>query len=238
MSSSISSITDKVIAIVPAAGIGARMEANIPKQYLMLDNKTILEHTLERLLAHQMIDKVVVALHSDDDIFSTLPLSHHQKIRIVTGGKNRADSVLAALSTLEKNSWVLVHDAARPCLTHYDIDKLLNVRKDYPDGAILAMPVRDTMKRADDRGCIKNTVCREQLWHAMTPQMFPSNQLIKHLQSALMSNEINVTDEASAMEWAGFHPYLVEGRADNIKITHPNDLPLAKLFIKAQGDFL
>lgn len=225
---------EHTIAIVPAAGIGARMEAKLPKQYLMLGDKTILGHTLDRLLNHPYIDKVIVALHPEDSYFANIPQAKHSKIATVVGGQSRADSVLAALNTITHNTWVLVHDAARPCLTVVDINKLLNTRDDYPQGAILATPVRDTMKRAAANGCIQQTVCREQLWHAMTPQMFQSLPLTKHLTAALLSSEVQVTDEASAMEWSGIHPYLVSGRADNIKITHPDDLAIAQVFLDAQ----
>lgn len=229
-----SSEAGNVIAIVPAAGIGSRMGSNIPKQYLPLANQTILACTLDRLLNNENISKVIVALHPCDQQFYSLSQSQHRKIATVVGGDNRADSVLAALNTVTENTWVLVHDAARPCLTDMDINKLLAVRDKQPQGAILAMPVRDTMKRANNAGCIENTVCREKLWHAMTPQMFQSNQLKNNLSEAIENDALNVTDEASAMELAGITPFLVIGRADNIKVTHPEDLPLAELFIAAQ----
>ncbi|MGI2259127.1 2-C-methyl-D-erythritol 4-phosphate cytidylyltransferase [Shewanella sp. GXUN23E] len=228
----------QTLAIVPAAGIGARMGADIPKQYLMLGEQCILAHTLDSLLAHPAIDAVVVALHPDDVWFAALPQSRHPKIRTVLGGKERADSVLAALQSLSpeiaQNAWVLVHDAARPCLHSRDIDKLLAARQQFPQGAILAMPVRDTMKRAGVKGEIAQTVCRENLWHALTPQMFPADELAQQLAAALAAGTV-VTDEASAMEWAGINPGLVSGRADNIKVTHPDDLPLAQLFLQAQS---
>ncbi|MCF1427460.1 MAG: 2-C-methyl-D-erythritol 4-phosphate cytidylyltransferase [Shewanella sp.] len=228
----------QTLAIVPAAGIGARMGADIPKQYLMLGEQCILAYTLDSLLAHPLIDAVVVALHPNDVWFASLPQSRHPKICTVVGGKERADSVLAALNSLTpevaKYAWVLVHDAARPCLHRQDIDKLLAARQRFPQGAILAMPVRDTMKRAGSHGEIAQTVCRENLWHALTPQMFPVGALAAKLAAALAAG-VRVTDEASAMEWAGVKPGLVSGRADNIKVTHPDDLPLAQLFLQAQG---
>ncbi|MCH4293438.1 2-C-methyl-D-erythritol 4-phosphate cytidylyltransferase [Shewanella sp. 3B26] len=224
-----------IVAIVPAAGIGSRMGATIPKQYLPLLDKPILAHTLARLLSHPAIDKVIVAVAADDSWFDSLAEAHHPKLTRVLGGKERADSVLAALSGLpdNSNSWALVHDAARPCLTHGDIDALLESRQGFPQGAILAMPVRDTMKRAAKDGSIETTVCREALWHALTPQLFPATSLKLNLKQALDAG-VAVTDEASAMEWAGVHPGLVSGRADNIKVTHPDDLQLAALFLEAQ----
>ncbi|QSX36237.1 2-C-methyl-D-erythritol 4-phosphate cytidylyltransferase [Shewanella sedimentimangrovi] len=223
-----------VIAIVPAAGIGSRMGAALPKQYLPLGEQCILGHTLDCLLSHPAINSVIVAISADDTWFADLPQARHPKLATVLGGKERADSVLAALSAIkETNAWALVHDAARPCLRAEDIDALLASRGQFPLGAILASPVRDTMKRAGADGTIANTVCREALWHALTPQLFPASQLQQYLTSALAAG-VAVTDEASAMEWAGVAPGLVPGSADNIKVTHPDDLRLAALFLAAR----
>ncbi|MGI1987610.1 2-C-methyl-D-erythritol 4-phosphate cytidylyltransferase [Shewanella glacialipiscicola] len=219
-----------VVAIVPAAGIGSRMGADRPKQYLEVCGQSILAHTLDRLLFHPQISQVIVALHPDDNIFDSLPQAVHPKLTKVLGGGERADSVLAALQLAPQNSWALVHDAARPCLTVSDIDKLLASRVQFPQGAILAMPVRDTMKRANQQGEIGSTVCRDNLWHALTPQLFKAQQLKGCLNAAIAAGVV-VTDEASAMEWAGISPGLVSGRADNIKVTHPDDLGLAELFL-------
>lgn len=225
-------------AIVPAAGIGTRMGAAVPKQYLPLAGQPILGHTLDRLLAHPQINSLVVALHPQDKWFASLPQAKHSKITCVMGGTERADSVLNALKTIEQNSWALVHDAARPCVTEQDIDKLILSLKASPQGSILALPVRDTMKQArlDSNTaipCIEQTICREQLWHALTPQLFPTGLLAKNIAAAMAAG-IKVTDESSAMEWAGYHPALIAGRADNIKVTHPDDLDLAELFLQAQ----
>lgn len=225
-----------VIAIVPAAGIGSRMGADIPKQYLMLGQQCILAHTLDILLSHSAIDQVVVALHPQDKYFSQLPQSHHSKLTTVVGGGERADSVLAALDYVEAfnpEAWALVHDAARPCVTNQDITKLIESINLHPQGAILAAPVRDTMKRSDTNGKIVNTVDRALLWHALTPQFFPVTVLRQHLSAALTAH-VPITDEASAMEWAGIMPGLVSGRVDNIKVTHPDDLQLAALFMSQQ----
>ncbi|GIU45986.1 2-C-methyl-D-erythritol 4-phosphate cytidylyltransferase [Shewanella sairae] len=222
----------QIIAIVPAAGIGSRMGATLPKQYLALNEQTILGHTLDCLLSHPSIEKVVVALSPVDDYFAELPQAVHPKLEAVIGGKERADSVLAGLQIADAGAWVLVHDAARPCLTHADIDKLIASSSAFPQGAILAAPVRDTMKRTNAEGVITATVCREQLWHALTPQFFPVHSLKKNLTDALAAGAL-ITDEASAMEWAGIMPAVVSGRADNIKVTHPDDLQLASLFLKS-----
>lgn len=221
---------DKIVAVVPAAGIGSRMGAEIPKQYLAINDTPILGLTLAILLTHPKIDKVIVALHPKDTLFSSLPQASHPKLYTVIGGGERADSVLACLKGIEDDAWALVHDAARPCLTHDDIDKLLASREQFPQGAILAAPVRDTMKRAKRDGTIEKTVCREQLWHALTPQLFLGGELRGNLTAALKENA-TVTDEASAMEWAGISPGLVLGNVENIKITHPDDLRLAALFL-------
>ncbi|AQS39211.1 2-C-methyl-D-erythritol 4-phosphate cytidylyltransferase [Shewanella psychrophila] len=220
----------KIVAIVPAAGIGSRMGAELPKQYLKIADKPILSLTLHLLLTHPRVERVIVALHPQDSYFSSLAEASHPKLESVIGGDERADSVLACLNRVDDDYWAMVHDAARPCLTHNDIDKLIDSLALFPQGAILASPVRDTMKRGDKQGRIEQTVCREQLWHALTPQLFPVTSLRDNLAKALML-KVNITDEASAMEWAGVAPGLVTGRADNIKITHPDDLRLAELFL-------
>lgn len=229
-----SQLTNQVIAVVPAAGIGSRMGAEVPKQYLALNEQTILGHTLDCLLSHPQIVQVIVALNPEDKHFSLLPQAQHKKLQTVTGGNERADSVLAALQLADEESWVLVHDAARPCLSHLDIDKLIASTTTFPQGAILGAPVRDTMKRTGDNGEISTTVCRDNLWHALTPQYFKAKQLKHNLESALKAGA-KITDEASAMEWAGTMPGIVSGRADNIKVTHPDDLQLAALFLKNSG---
>ncbi|GGB55968.1 2-C-methyl-D-erythritol 4-phosphate cytidylyltransferase [Shewanella inventionis] len=222
-----------IIAIVPAAGIGSRMGADKPKQYLMLGQQSILAHTLDVLLSHTDISQVIVALHPQDQHFKQLPQATHPKLSLVIGGGERADSVLAALDyalAINPQAWVLVHDAARPCLRHEDINKLIGSVEQHPQGAILAAPVRDTMKRSDASGQITSTVDRALLWHALTPQFFPITSLHRNLSQALAA-KVSITDEASAMEWAGVRPGLVNGRVDNIKVTHPDDLQLAALFI-------
>lgn len=218
-------------AIVPAAGIGSRMGADCPKQYLQLAGRTILEHTLGCLLSHPAIARVIVALAPHDEWFEQLSVAADPRIVRVEGGAERAYSVLNALHVTE-GKWVLVHDAARPCLTHGDLDALIASALAC-DGAILGSRVRDTMKRTDEAGNIVATVEREQLWHALTPQMFPSATLKRALEEELALGAL-ITDEASAMERAGFTVKMVEGRADNIKVTRPEDLSLAELFLQQQ----
>lgn len=219
-------------AIVPAAGIGSRMGADCPKQYLTLAGKTILEHTLGCLLSHPAIARVIVALAPHDGWFEQLAVAADPRILRVEGGIERAYSVLNALHVAQ-GKWVLVHDAARPCLCHGDLDKLIATAMAC-DGAILGSRVRDTMKRTDGAGNIVATVEREQLWHALTPQMFPAGTLKRALEEGLALGAL-ITDEASAMERAGFTVKMVEGRADNIKVTRPEDLSLAELFLQQQS---
>lgn len=219
-------------AIVPAAGIGSRMGADCPKQYLQLAGQTILEHTLGALLSHPAIARVIVALAPHDRWFDALPVATDPRVLRVEGGAERAFSVLNALHVAE-GGWVLVHDAARPCLTHCDLDRLIATAIQC-GGAILGSRVRDTMKRSDAMGNILGTVDREQLWHALTPQMFPTHTLLRALEEGLALGA-TITDEASAMERAGFTVRMVEGRADNIKVTRPEDLSLAGLFLSQQA---
>jgi len=222
-------------AIVPAAGVGRRMGSDIPKQYLPLNDRLVIEHTLQRLLDYPRIEKTLVALSPGDEWWPDTAYANHADVIAVDGGVERCHSVLNALNKLsesaEDGDWVLVHDAARPCLRSGDIDRLIEQLNDHPVGGILGMPVRDTMKRADAAGQIIDTVCREGLWHAFTPQMFRLRVLRKALSQAIEQGK-PVTDEASAMELAGFVPKLVEGHPDNIKITRPEDLALAAFYLK------
>ncbi|OOH91223.1 2-C-methyl-D-erythritol 4-phosphate cytidylyltransferase [Pasteurellaceae bacterium 15-036681] len=216
-----------IYVVIPASGIGSRMQANLPKQYLKLQGKTILEHTLSIFLEHPQVEKIVVAVSETDPYYANIELLHHAKIEIVFGGETRADSVFNALQVVPDSSWVLVHDAARPCLKRSDLDKLLQIED--TNGAILATPAIDTMKRANGAQ-ISHTEDRSTLWHALTPQFFPTDKLKDALINAFQQ-KLNVTDEASAMEFAGFHPLLVAGRSDNLKITRPEDLALAEFYL-------
>ena len=219
----------KIIAIIPAAGVGSRMQADKPKQYLTILGKTVLQHTLEIMLSHPAISRVIVALSKNDPYAAELAVLSHPKIQLVEGGATRAESVLSALNAVsEEHVWVLVHDAARPCLTTPDLDKLLATTDE--NGAILAVPVTDTVKRANIAGNIIATEDRSQLWQAQTPQFFPLDLLKKALNTGIRQ-KLTITDEASAMEFAGFQPHLVMGRRDNIKITRPEDLALAEFYL-------
>ena len=224
--------TQSVIAVVPAAGVGSRMKADRPKQYLKIHGKTILEHTVEKLLSHPQIAQIVVAISDGDPYYPELALNQNPKVIRVSGGSERADSVLSALNYIAEQQlgdWVMVHDAARPCVQLSDIDKLISGAMSHDVGAILAAPVRDTMKRGA-QGQIEHTVERADLWHALTPQMFRAKPLWKALSEALQHGA-SITDEASAFEWKGLSPALVAGRSDNFKITQPEDLALAEFYL-------
>jgi 2-C-methyl-D-erythritol 4-phosphate cytidylyltransferase len=225
-----SSLAD-VIAVVPAAGIGSRMQATLPKQYLTIGQHTLLEHSIARLFAHPAIKQVIIALSPDDPHFASLPLASDPRIVRVIGGETRAESVLAGLMAVKDASWVLVHDAARPCLHLDDLTRLLLIREQSAIGGILAARVRDTMKRGEPgKDAIAHTVEREDLWHALTPQFFPHVLLNACLTRALAEGA-TITDEASALEHCGYHPLLVSGRSDNIKVTRPEDLALAAFYL-------
>ena len=219
-------------AVVPAAGIGTRMAAAIPKQYLPIANRAIIEYSLEPLLNHPAINRVIVALKKDDQRFNDLSIARHPKIRTVIGGEERADSVLAGIKDLPEQGRVLVHDAARPCLTKDDLDRLIAAQT-TTQGAILASVVRDTMKRGNDNGTVAHTVDRDLLYHALTPQLFDLS-LLRSTLTAALAQQVVITDEASAMEWAGHIVKLVNGRSDNIKVTRVEDLKLAQLFLTQQ----
>jgi len=224
-------------AVVPAAGIGSRMGADIPKQYLQLAGKTVIEQTLDRLLQLPGLANIVVVVSEGDCFWSDLGIGSDARIIRVNGGKERADSVLNGLRKLRQtgneNDWVLVHDAARPCVRLTDIELLIETCVNHGQGGILATPVHDTMKRSDSRNRILETIPRENLWHACTPQLFRIGELTEAIEIALDSG-YSVTDEASAMERAGQQPLLVECSLANIKITRPDDLALAEFFLRSE----
>ena len=232
-------------AIVPAAGVGKRMLADRPKQYLPLQNKTVIEHTLDKLLSLDEITGVVLSISETDEYWPELNYQSNKPLLITNGGTQRSDSVFNALTLLNNelpetdNTWVLVHDAARPCVRRNDIKKLITLGSLNDDGGLLALPVRDTMKRSahinsDQANKVKETVDRDGLWHALTPQMFKLDLLYKALCDS-QKNITPITDDASAMELAGYKPMLIEAHEDNIKITRAFDLQLAELFLKNQS---
>jgi 2-C-methyl-D-erythritol 4-phosphate cytidylyltransferase len=231
---------ETIWAVVPAAGAGSRMQAAVPKQYLPLSGRPILLRTLERLCSYPGLTGLVVGVAQDDGHWPGLHNECKQLPRYLgqfTGGVMRADTVLNGLHALPDSArdddWVLVHDAVRPCVRHSDIDKLVAVVSRHRDGGLLALPMADTVKRADHDGMILETVPRENLWRALTPQMFRLGRLRLALERA-STQSLEVTDEASAIERLGDRPQAVTGHPDNIKITLPADLELAELYFARQ----
>jgi 2-C-methyl-D-erythritol 4-phosphate cytidylyltransferase len=225
---------DVCYAVLPAAGIGARMGGEVPKQYLQVAGATLLEHSLRSLLACARLAAVAVVVHPQDGRADSLPTLTDPRVRRVTGGERRADSVLAGLDALaaeaDSGAWVLVHDAARPCLRPADVERLMAVAGAGSAGAILAEPIADTVKLADADGLVVRTLDRTALWRAQTPQMFRLGQLRAALAAALDRGAM-VTDEASAMELAGHRIRLVPGPRRNLKVTLPEDLELAGWYL-------
>ena len=223
--------------MVPAAGGGSRLGADRPKQYVSLHGRPILLHTLDRLASYPRLRGILVGIAADDSYWPTLNTSTPRLIGTYVGGEQRAQTVLNGLQALARHAgpkdWVLVHDAARPCLRHADIDRLLASVDGHADGGLLAVPLSDTLKRADSTGSVSETVARTGLWRALTPQAFPIAALRDALDAALRAGR-EITDEASAMEYTGARPRLVPGHADNIKITLPGDLALAELYLREQ----
>lgn len=217
----------RIWAVVPAAGRGTRFGGELPKQYLVVDGVPLIAHTLAALFAHDAVEGAVVPVSENDRDWPRWTEFAGKPVRACIGGASRAASVLAGLQSLpgdvRADDFVLVHDAARPNLSLADLSQLLERGRNDPVGAILAAPVRDTLKRAGDDGGIDATEPRERLWRAFTPQLFRRLQLTRALEAAT-ADGVEVTDEAMAMERLGLRPLLVEGSESNFKITTPADL--------------
>ncbi len=226
--------TTRFYAVILAAGSGKRFRSDIPKQYLPLAGKTLLEWSLTPLLTCQWIEQVVVVIAENDQYWQQLSCAHHKKITTVVGGKERAESCVAGLQLLsdraQADDWILVHDGARPCLTIDLLDHLRTELMHDAVGGILATPSTDTLKKVHD-GIITETVDRSQLWQAQTPQMFRYQRLQQAYQAALAQNE-NITDDASALEKAGYPVKIVTSQRTNIKVTVAEDLSLAEYFLQ------
>lgn len=225
-------------AVVPAAGTGSRMGVDVPKQYLQLAGATVLEHSVKALLACARIEGVVVALQPGDERGHGLAVLAGERVRTVAGAQERSGSVLAGLRGLPGYAatcdWVLVHDAARPCLRTDDIERLADTVIASGVGGILAEPVVDTVKRADNGRRVVATLDRSTLWRAQTPQMFRLGELRDALEEAARRGA-PVTDEASAMELAGQPVQLVPGSRDNLKVTVAEDLALAAWYLEQRS---
>jgi len=226
----------KIWVIVPSAGSGQRMRQSIPKQYLPLNGKTVIEITLATLFSNASINKIIICCAANDEHWPSLACANDERVETVIGGETRAHSVLNGLMSLQSRAsdddWVLVHDAARPCLTAQTLQSLIEQLSGDEVGGILAVKSNDTVKlAAKDKLSdvqIDRTLNRDEIWYAQTPQMFRYGLLKNALQQALES-ELLITDEASAMEMAGYHPRLIEGERSNFKITQPEDLKMAEL---------
>lgn len=220
-------------AVIPAAGIGQRMGSVRPKQYLRIGQRTILDHTLARFIDTRLFERIVVAIQADDSEWPNSEFVEHDLIRTASGGAERSDSVLNALRHLageaDAQDWVLVHDAARPCVTRGQIQYLIDAVGTHPVGGILALPIMDTVKIVEQTS-IRETMDRRQLWRAQTPQMFRLGPLTEALERANGA----VTDESSAMEQMGMQPIVVKGHPTNIKITEADDLALAAFYLQQE----
>jgi len=228
--------------VIPAAGVGKRMRVNHPKQYLQIMNKTVLEHTLSRFMFNPRVKGVVVVISASDEYWPEIGnrLKTQSQINLyqADGGQERCHSVLNGLNVLsdkaQDSDWVMVHDAARPCLRENDIQQLIDQLWQHSVGGLLGLPVADTLKLCGENARVKRTVDRKGLWRALTPQMFRYGKLKQALERFIAHPE-KMTDEASAMEMAGFEPVMIEGCWDNIKITHPQDIAQAELILQAQN---
>ncbi|MFZ9039172.1 MAG: 2-C-methyl-D-erythritol 4-phosphate cytidylyltransferase [Gammaproteobacteria bacterium] len=228
-----------VWAVIPAAGSGSRMLSDTPKQYLSFQQKTVIEHSLDRLLSHPEIDGAVVVLQENDPFWEQLEFAPSKPLFTSAGGSERHLSVYNGLTTLQyrfgNDAIALVHDAVRPLVSHQDITRVIHAARQHPAGALLAAPVADTLKLDNYNMEVANTLPRERLWRALTPQVFHLQPLLNALKQVIEQN-LEVTDDAQALELAGYAPKLVEGSADNIKITTPADLRLAEMIWLNQRD--
>lgn len=228
--------TINYFAIVPAAGMGKRMQIDLPKQYISINGKKILEYTLATILSYQKFKKCVVVINKNDKHWSTLQLTSPHLLTVF-GGKERCHSVFNGLLALKgfakENDWILVHDAARPLLHQNDINKLIMHLDSHSIGGFLGHPIKNTVKYLDNKRL--ETLERKKLWAAVTPQMFRYHWLFNALDSAIKKNQLT-TDEASAIELFGQQPKMVEGRTDNIKITDKEDLNLLNYYLSLRPD--
>jgi 2-C-methyl-D-erythritol 4-phosphate cytidylyltransferase len=226
-----------VWAIIPASGTGSRMQGKKPKQYLQLGDKTIIEHTLDRLLSLEGIDGVILVLRSGDRDWEAIDYQSPKPLITTIGGELRQDSVFNGLVKLLDQEfdepYAMVHDAVRPLVSHQDLRKLIEAAIDHNAGALLALPITDTLKQQDDDSYVERTVAREGLWRAFTPQMFKAKLLFRAIEY-VRQNNLDITDDASAIEVLGMRPKLVSCDAENLKITNPSDLVLAAQILKRQ----
>ena len=220
--------------IIPAAGAGSRMGDVLPKQYLRLAGKPMIAHTIQVFFNHPRIASIHLALNPADEFWRSLTLEPASKLKLhYTGGESRAATVLNTLNAIDVagNDWILVHDAARPGLTHQMLDKLLSELEHDPVGGLLALPLADTLKQSDAFNHVAKTIPRAQLWQAQTPQMFRYGLL----KQALTTYNGQSTDEAEAVEALGLQPKLVQGELRNLKVTYPQDLALIEALLLSEN---
>ena len=226
---------NKIRAIVPAAGNSERFGGSMPKQYCALNGKPVIIHTLERLNSVGRIESIQVGLSPEDQIWSSLRGIPPKVVDVFCGGVTRAETVMHGVRNLTESyspdDWVLIHDAARPCVSIESTDELITRVLTSDQGGLLAVPEWETLKRADSNGMVIDTVDRNSLWRAQTPQMFRSGELLNAMLD-LGDDVTKLTDEAGAMEKAGYNPLLVRSHQDNIKITTPEDLRLAEKLLQ------
>ncbi len=225
--------------VIPAAGSGSRMSSETPKQYLTLQNHPVIDYSIQLFRSHHQVTGIVVVTQADDKAWNKLQNQYNDKVMNTLGGKERSDSVLNGLKFVEQqvsdlhSTWVMVHDAARPCLTRNDLNHLIESRKQFNNGAILAAPVVDTLKQVKENQLISKTHNRELYARAFTPQLAPLVTLKKALEKCRQQKNA-VTDEAQAMELYRKPMGIVYGRRDNIKVTYPEDIALAEFILKQQ----
>ena len=230
----------KVFVVIPAAGVGRRMGSSMPKQYLELTESgpTVLTKSIQVIFQSVRVEKAIIAVASDDELHRSSIASFENSCRVVRGGELRMESVSNCLDTLvdeaNERDWVMIHDAARPCVRKEDIKKLLSCRSSSSAGSILALPVTDTLKLCEG-GTIRGTLDRQKIWKALTPQIFKFN-IIKEALDKAKNEGKSFTDEAQAVEHLGEKVEIVLGHTDNIKITFEEDLQLARYFLSSRGE--
>ena len=221
--------------VIPAAGIGKRMGSDIPKQYVSVRGKTVIEHTIDNFISRKEIQNICISISESDNYWSTLPISKNKKIITTVGGNERYESVYNGLRALQDKAndddWVLVHDAVRPCLKKSIIDRLITDISSHDVGGILALPCFETMKRVNNSNEVEETINRETIWRAQTPQVFKYQKLLLAIEKVINEN-IFITDEAMAMELSNHKPIVILGDENNIKITHKTDLKYLELFLE------
>lgn len=235
-----SALISRYWVVIPAAGIGQRFGAKCPKQYVNLAGKPLIHHTLSVFLQNAAVESVVVVLHPNDQYWTMPSPSADFKGKLITthGGELRHDSVLQGLLALADRAtaddWVLVHDAARPCLSQQALERLLIECSDDAVGGLLGLPATNTIKQVNQQGVVEKTLQRDSIWEAQTPQMFRYAVLLQALQDLNDEDRYRITDEASAIERQGLRPKMITGEARNIKITHACDLAVAEWVLRQE----